>query len=451
MPTTMTRARNARRLGACLLAACLPAIACGDGAGAAIPGATATVDTVNGVERLQYPAEAAPPLAWTTDTLLVLGDAFAEDEYQFNEINADGLVGDRDGSLLVLDRQGKRVLRYGPDGAHRTTYGREGEGPGELAQPLGLAVGPGDTLWVSDFSNSRLTGYPSAGGEPRSVPFPDNSGFPSRRLAVTDDGYVLRFQPMFNVGRRSGGGFQMSRGDGSEEERPPLSLVRYDRTDFQPRDTLWSTAEPPTDVVQLEMGDRLMVTVMAREFHPELLWAPFSDGGLALSDSAAYVIRLLNASGDVDRIIERAPAPRTVTEADREAARERLRESSTAGGGIRMGGGGPDEQTQQRMLEQRLDKMTFAEIVPRIVRLEVDAQDRIWVAVSEDVAGEVARIDIFDRQGRLLGELRDFAMPDVFLTDGRVGLLRRDELDVQQVVVLDVREGDSEVASAGSP
>lgn len=445
MPTTARGPATTRRLAACFLAACLPAYGCGDGAGAS-EAATATVDTVNGVERLRYPAETGRPLGWTADTLFVLGDAFADEAYQFNEINAQGLVGDPDGSLLVLDRQGKRVLRYGPEGEHRGTYGREGQGPGELAQPLAMAVGPGDTIWVSDFSNSRLTGYPRAGGESRSVPFPDNSGFPSQRMAVIDDGYIMRFQPMFNFGRRAGGGSQMSRGDGSAEERPRLSLVRYDRSNLEPRDTLWSVPEPPTDIVELEMGDALMVTVMAREFHPELRWAPFSDGGLALSDSAAYLIRLLSADGDVERIIERAPPPRATTEADREAVRERVRESST-GGGIRMGGGGgPDEETQQRILEQRLAKMTFADVVPRIVRLGVDDRDRIWVGVSEDVADEVARVDVYDRQGRLLGELRDFAMPDVFLSDGRVGLLRRDELDVQQVVVLGVDEGESEVA-----
>lgn len=448
MTTTASSLPAARWRVALLLAAGLTAVGCGSDGGADAATSTAAIDTVNGVERLRYPADTGDRLDWTADTVMVLGDAFAEDAYQFNEITPEGLAGDRDGSLLVLDRQGKRVLRYGPDGSHRATYGREGEGPGELSQPLGVVVGPGDTVWVSDFSNARLTGYPRDGGEPRSVPFPDNGGFPSSRMAAMNDGFVMQFRPIFNFRRGSSGGFQMSRGGETGDERPILSLVRYDQGDFQPGDTLWSTQEPPADMVQLEMGDRLVVTMMAREFHPEFLWAPFSDGGLAVSDSAAYVIHLLDADGRVERIIDRGAPPRPVTEADREAARERVRESST-GAGIRMGGGGPDEETQQRMLEQRLAKMTFAETVPRIVRLGVDARDRVWVGVSEAVADEVARIDVYDRQGRLVGQLRDLAMPDVFLTDSRVGMLRRDDLDVQQVVVLEVAEGAGEVASAG--
>lgn len=71
------------------------------------------------------------------------------------------------------------------------------------------------------------------------------------------------------------------------------------------------------------------------------------------------------------------------------------------------------------------------------------------MGVSEDVADEIARIDVYDRDGRLLGELRDFPMPDLFLSDGRAAVLRRDEMDVQQVVLLRVR-GDRLGAREGA-
>lgn len=407
------------------LALPLLTVACGggDATGNALP--TAAVDTVAGVERYSYSADFGPTLGWTADTLFVLGDAFAEEEYQFNQATSAGLAAGEEGDLLVLDRQGKRVLRYGRDGAHRATYGREGGGPGELSQPLGIGVGPGDTIWVSDFSNSRLTGYPPEGGEPRLLPFPENSGFPGQRIAAVGESFVLRFQPRF-----------AGRGDRTDEERPMLSLIRYHREDLTPRDTLWMSSEPPTDIVQLEMGNRLMVTVMPREFHPEVLWATFSDGGAVVSDTAAYVLHLVDANGDPVLRIERDPPPRAVTEADRAAARDRVREESVSGGGIRVGGGGPDEETQKRLLEQRLAKMTFAELVPRVLQLRVDHRDRIWVGVSEEGADELSRIDIFHRSGHLVGQLRGFPMPDVFLTDDRVAVLQRDDLDVQQLVVM---------------
>ncbi len=265
--------------------------ACGDPEPPAA--AAATVDTVDGTERFLYAAEPARALPWALDTVTVIGDAFAEEPYQFNEVSASGLASNGAGHLLLLDRQGKRVLDYDRAGAHLATQ----------------------------------------------------------------------------------------------------------------------------DMVQLETGNRVMITMMSREFHPEFQWAAFPDGSVVVSDTAAYLLHLLAPDGSEVRRIARLPAPRAVTEGDRAAVRERAREES--GESIRIGGSGPDEDTRQRMLEQRLEKMTFADIVPRIIELRVDPRDRIWVGVTGDVADELARIDIYDRDGRLLGELRDFPMPDVFIGELR--------------------------------
>ena len=402
----------------------------------------ATVDTVQGVERWSYPEAAAEDLGWTTDTVGVLGDALAEDEYQFAEVSPDRLAGDDEGNLYILDRQGSRVLKYGPDARHLATFGRKGEGPGELSQPLGLAVGRDDTVWVSDFSNSRLTGFPQDGGDARVISYVDGAGIPSPALAVLGDGFIQSFRPMFNF--RGPGGPAQRAGASAEPSAPAkLPVIRLGPA-LEPLDTLWSVPEPPTDMVQLEMGDRLMVMMMARQFAPAFRWEALSDGSVVVSDTSAYLLRVLDPDGTVRRIIERAPAPRPVTEADREAARERLRASESEGGTrISMGGGGPDEATRQRMLEQRLEKMTFASEIPRIVSLRVDTQDRIWVGVGGEVPDSVGRIDVYDREGTLLGEVHGIPMPDVFLADGRVGVLRIDEMDVQQVVLMRLREGPS--------
>ena len=405
--------------------------------------AEAAIDTVGGAERWSYPAEPAAALAWRVDTVGVLGDAFAEDEYQFADVSWERLAGDDAGNLYVLDRQGARVLKYDPDGRHLATYGRKGEGPGELSQPLGLAVGPGDTVWVTDFSNRRLTGYPQDGGEPRAVPYPDEGAIPSPTFAALDDGFVQSFRPLFGArggpaGRRSFGG----PGAAAEQGEPrKLPLLRLDRS-AAVQDTLWEIPEPPTDLIQIEMGDRIMMMMMARQFAPAFRWQAFSDGGVVVSDTSAYLLRLIDGDGAVRRVIERAPAPRPVTEEDREAARQRLRDAeSERGTRVTFGGAGPDEATRLKMLEQRLEKMTFADEIPRVISMRVDPMDRIWVGVAETVPDSIARIDVYDRDGTLLGELRDVPMPDVFLGPDRVGVLRVDEMDVQQVVLMRLREG----------
>ncbi|MGK7311597.1 MAG: hypothetical protein ACN0LA_05105 [Candidatus Longimicrobiales bacterium M2_2A_002] len=425
----------------------IPLLLAGCSTDDAAPAMSAAVDTVGGVERVAYPADPGPALDWPIDTVAVIGDAFAEDEYQFDQVSAGGLAADEAGSLYVLDRQGNRVLKYGRDGRHLATLGREGGGPGELSQPIALAVGPGDTVWVSDFSNGRITGYPQDGGDPRTIPFPGEGVIPGQRLQALDDGFITLMRPVFGI-RMQAGRAQVARGDdeGAEaQDRPVLPVMRLTDS-LETVDTLWATPEPPMDVVQLEAGGRVMVTVMSREFYPDFQWAGFPDGGIVVSDTAAYVLHFLDPRGRRVRTVARAPAPRATTEADRELARQRVREQSE-GGGIRLGGGGPDEATRERMLEQRVQKMTFAELIPRIVDLRIDPEGIVWVGVSEETPGEVERIDLYDRSGALVGELRGVPFPDVFLGPDRIGVLHRDDLDVQQVVIMELgRTGDRVVA-----
>ncbi|HUE77421.1 MAG TPA: hypothetical protein VMM83_05720 [Longimicrobiales bacterium] len=417
-----------------LLITCLVALAaCGDDA-RSTP-VVAVADTVDGVERWRYSADAATELDWPVDTLGVVGDALAEDAYQFDDVSWERLASDAAGNLYILDRQGARVLKYGPDLSHLATFGRSGEGPGELSRPNGLTIGPGDTVWVTDFANSRLTGYPQGGGDPRTIPYRDDSGIPAPVFAALADGFIQSFRPMpvFPGARQGGPG-------GGQDGATAQPLLRLTRS-LEPVDTFWTIPEPPVDMIQLELGQRMMVMMMPREFSPEFQWQALSDGGVVVSDTAAYLLRLIGPDGALRRVIERDPAPRAATEADRELVRQRLRDEEAEGGtSIRMGGGGagPDEATRRRMLEQRLEKMTFASVLPRVVSLRVDPLDRIWVGVAGEVPDSVGRIDVYEPDGTLVGELRGVPMPDVFVGEDRIGVLRRDELDVQQVVLMEL-------------
>lgn len=180
--------RSSRRFP--LVLVCLVFVGCGeDRPGAA---ASATVDTIAGVEELTYAKTTAPRLDWSVDTVLVLGDAMAEPEYHFGMPDDAQLAGDDRGHIYVADEEGSRVLQYGPAGRHVATYGREGEGPGELKMPLGVVVGPGDTVWVNDPVNRRVTGYPQGVGDPRVVSYPRRDIFPGTQMARQDDGTVRR-------------------------------------------------------------------------------------------------------------------------------------------------------------------------------------------------------------------------------------------------------------------
>jgi len=63
-----------------------------------------------------------------------------------------------DGRLWIADHRGRRLLSVAPDGSDPRTYGREGEGPGELRGPRSLAAG-GDRIRVVDVTNGRLEDF----------------------------------------------------------------------------------------------------------------------------------------------------------------------------------------------------------------------------------------------------------------------------------------------------
>lgn len=422
---------------ALLLSVAVGACGAGDGGRGAV--AHATVDTVAGVERLLYPGHGGGALRWKADTVAVIGGALVdEDAYHFDQVTADGLASDGAGRLHVLDRAGRRVLVYDAEGRHLATYGRPGGGPGEIGSPSALAVGPGDSIWVADIGNRRYNIYPPTNGEARSVPYPDEAGFAIGALAVDHGGPIQAFRPVMVAGP-----------DGPMPE-PPRTILRL-AGDGTVRDTLWITAPPQVDEVQSgnrAQGQVIMIR-MSRAFEMTQLWQRFTDGGIVVADTAEYVLRLVDAQGTEVRRIARDLPARQTTEADKEVARQRLREQVQRGGGIRItvgsggGRGAPAGPSPEQLLQAQLDAMTFAPVVPRITGIRVDPWDRIWVGVSIDEPGTAERIDIYDRDGTLLGELTGWPLPDAFLGPDRAVLLMRDDLDVQQIALVRIVEPEA--------
>lgn len=398
----------------------------------------AAVTTVNGEERWSYDAAPANRLPWTFDTLAVIGEAFAgSDVYQFDQVARSGLAGDDAGELYLLDAAGKRVLRFGSDGEHRATYGHAGSGPADLGQPLALALGAGDSVWVSDIGNRRITVYPTSGVDPRSLDYAMNRRMPPDEIRIVGDEYFHVLQP-FGMLRGS------VSGTGPDATRPVLARFQADGV---VRDTIWRFPQPRRDVTEVTApgaaGRAIVRTQTA--FEPERRWDVLPDGTAVISDSAAYSIALVASDGTLIRRIERDPPPRETTDADREAERQRRAETMIAGdgaggghtrAGLGSGAGGRPPRPPSAVIESMLENMRFEPVIPRITGLTVDTSDRIWVGVSVDAPNAVERIDVYAADGTLLGELHDVPLPDRFFGPGLAAKLVRDELDVQRVLVL---------------
>lgn len=401
----------------------LPVLAaCGaDGGGSAR--LEAVVDTVDGVPVLTYSDRPAPRLDWRLDTLFVIGGYEQQDAaYQFDGLGPGSLAGREDGALFVLDGQGSRVLGYDADGVPLGAWGREGGGPGELQTPGGLGIGPGDSLWVADRGNRRVTIFP-----------PDTTGAPSD-LALGEAASGLGGSLEIDGTGLFGVGVIFSFTPGAEVSVPPQRLLHV-RRDGEVADTVWTAPPLQFDQVELTSGGSRMMMLMQRQFTPDFWWDRFASGSFAVADAADYAIAIVGPDGSVERRIRREPPARATAEKDRERAREQARKQAEASG----------SDAVRQSVEQQIEKMTFAETIPRITGLAVDAKDRLWVGVSTDVPEETGRIDVYDADGQLLGEIPDAEVfPALFFGDGRAAILDRDELDAQRVIVLALREGGTD-------
>ena len=404
-----TRSQSRQLAAGSILALSLVLAGCA-GEGTASIGLEASVDTIGGIERFHYPESGATNLPWRFDTVAVIGGFGVDDpNYQFAQIGRNGLAADAAGNLYVFDGQGKRILGYSPTGEFIGSWGREGEGPGEIGAWGGvLTVGAGDTLWLADASNQRITLFPTDGGDPVTIPMTDSDNRMAGQMLAIDGGVLsLMSSFMFTPGE--------------EAQFPPRPLVTISR-DGAIQDTVWEAPAPKTDLVEITTGNRAMVMLMTRRFSPPFTFGRFSDGGLVLQDQTAYDIRLSGADGTVQRVIQRDPAPRLATEEDRQRIIDQIYERA--------------DDPESDVVKKQAEATTFEDSVPRINRLIVDHADRVWVGVSETLPGEDERLDVFSRDGQLLGELAGYELPDLFFGDGYAAVLTEDELEVEQIVIL---------------
>jgi hypothetical protein len=97
-----------------------------------------------------------------------------------------------DGLLIVLEQQAREIRVYGRDGRLVRRFGRSGSGPGEFRSP-GAMGSSGDTIWVYDYANARLTLFRTDGTLLETVP---GAGF---RVVVP--GANVRVVPDRPIGR----------------------------------------------------------------------------------------------------------------------------------------------------------------------------------------------------------------------------------------------------------
>jgi len=151
----------------------------------------------------------------TLEKIRTLGDIEALDENVTFYMPQD-IALDPEGNLYVLDTGNHRIQKFSPKGKFLTTFGREGQGPGEFNYPGSLDLEKNGKLIVASPYIQKIQFLNSEGIETESLHLtemltayirvfgPDHLLAAVRRLSFTPDDEKKKLEPLMQVMDREG-------------------------------------------------------------------------------------------------------------------------------------------------------------------------------------------------------------------------------------------------------
>lgn len=184
-----------------------------------------------------------------------------------------GIHVDASGAVWISDRIDHRVLSVDPEGEELVSWGREGEGPGELQRPEGVAVSDNEVI-VLDFQNRRVQAFGLDGEYLRSVPVPTQPALPA---SLNRRGEVA-----FSVGGRDGSliGF-LNVEDGE------VILMGEAR------------ASPPTAISQIAIDEQVERREIPVEFQNHVLPVVGDDGSIWVVVQSEGTVKRYGRDGEI--------------------------------------------------------------------------------------------------------------------------------------------------------
>lgn len=355
-----------------------------------------------GVEVVEYDGELPDRTAFEVEEVFRYG--YGPDEYLFELVYLGGLQ--PDGSAVVIDVGGPRIVRIAAGGTGHSVVVGPGEGPNEIRGPGAMFVEGQDSIWIDDDRNGKLM---------RLVGGAVDTSLPT--LASHDLTYGLHL-----VGRTPDGDFLGVTGSyDSRFEQPWLEghLKRLDRETLA-LDTV-GTYDLASRRIEGEInpfGHIGVVTasggqfVIGRTDRPELVWR--------------------DADGTVTRILRWRPEPEYPTEADWEAfqtdlARELERVNP------QHAGAEVDAIIERSIARYRFDPESP---LPHFGRLIGDGEGGVWLSTRSSLGMEPREYHVIGADGAWQGHVTFPERFDVMDIRGDLVLGQvRDEMEVQGIAV----------------
>lgn len=346
----------------------------------------------DGVERLRFTAaDFAKVPQFTIDTapLAVAGGANGGRDFDLTYAQTVHLLSDN--RLVTFSPIGAQLLIFGADGSEERVIGRVGRGPGEFMRPGGVAVLPGDTLFLSDVPNNRLNWVLPDGQFVRTsaMKWSRMSGRVERMAGVLPDGRVVL---------HSAGLVASSESDTVFRSMASVRVQPMQGADVE----VVRVPDLAEQTVQMPMSfrGRLEKNNAVLRFTPRatiLLW----DSLITTTSGDSYHITMRAPSGTVLRELSIALQRRPVTSAMKaralDAELRRIDASMSEGGGDTFT---KDERKQMARLTPSADS------VPLVVGLYTSPDGTLWVVDNAAVSGTEATVaTAFRKDGAMLGRL----------------------------------------------
>jgi hypothetical protein len=327
----------------------------------------------------------------------------------------------RDGSVYVSQPQENVVKVYDAQGRYLRSIGREGGGPGEFERPSALGW-RGDTLWVADPPQTRISLFRQDGTFVRAISFsraaPVTNGRHHIPGSLLADGSVLGFwqAPLFHIAGPRPVTVPMvrftSRGD-------PIGLLalREHRNEFGVIEEGTSRTyfpQPFTDSPLIAVAPDGSGVVIVRR------------NAAARPDSTVFSVQGIDPSGRVSlaRNYRYKPVPLSADAVERAVERQI---GGLAASRIRT----PEAAVVSRQTREKLYRPRF---LPPVTRVVVGRDGTIWLR-REDLGRDMAWWHVLDSRGRIIARAWVPANLRVEYADRtHIWGVELDELDVPTLV-----------------
>jgi hypothetical protein len=344
-----------------------------------------------------------------------------------------------DGTVLLVERGGRRILVFDSTGRRVSEIGRQGQGPGEF-QRINAVGMLGDTIWTAELSQYRLMLFHKSGRHLSSTvsipsmrqtftPAPDRNRPPSISgptwewgppAALFPDGTMLmpatRYIRPSNLADTSRMPIWHTKRDGTildtvslQRSGAPVLIVNAGGASY------WITNP-------LQRFDQFAIATDGRR----LATISTTYGG---ANGSSYTVRVMNERGS--RIYERhfPFAPRPVTPRVVDSVARALAEAQLAGRPPTAGRAPADVEIVTRAIR---DSLGASEVFPPVVGARIDRDGSVWLRMAgpSDVQAWV----ILDPTGIPVGRVQLPGKSVFHALDNGVWMIEKNDDDVESAV-----------------